>query len=63
MYAISPMIQHLMFVTRIDFVFTKFEEHITAIEWFENNYTKRNSDKCHLFISGNKFGCGKNKFE
>ena len=26
-----------------------------AVEWFENNYIKMNSDKCHLFILGNKF--------
>ena len=25
------------------------------IKWFENNYMKMNSDKCHLFISGHKF--------
>ena len=38
-----------------DFVHTKLEEHsIIANEWFENNYMKKNSDKCHLFISGNK---------
>ena len=25
------------------------------IKWFEDNYMKINSDKCHLFISGHKF--------
>ena len=25
------------------------------MKWFENNYMKMNSDKCHPFISGNKF--------
>ena len=36
----------------LDFVLTKSEEHsIMAMEWFENNYMKINSDKCHLFIS------------
>ena len=25
------------------------------IKWFENNYMKMNSHKCHLFISGHKF--------
>ena len=25
------------------------------MKWLENNYMKMNSDKCHLFISGNKF--------
>ena len=38
----------------VGFVYTKFEEHsIVAIEWFENNYLKMNSDKCHHFILGN----------
>ena len=27
---------------------------VTAIAWFETNYMKRNSDKCHLLVSGNK---------
>ena len=40
----------------LDFVLTKSEEHsIMAMEWFENNYMKINSDKCHLFISENNF--------
>ena len=40
----------------LDFVLTKLEEHsIMAMEWFENNYMKINSDKCHLFISENNF--------
>ena len=25
------------------------------MKWFDNNYMKVNSDKCHLFISENKF--------
>ena len=52
-----PMIQNLMFCGKnLDFVLTKLEEHsIIAIECFENNYMKMNSDKCHLFISENKF--------
>ena len=38
------------------FVLAKLEEnHNIAMKWFENNYMKINSDKCHLFISGNKF--------
>ena len=38
----------------LDFVLSELEEHsIIAIEWFENNYLKMNSGKCHLFISGN----------
>ena len=33
-------------------------EHDTslAIEWFDYNYLKLNEDKCHLIISGHKFG-------
>ena len=27
---------------------------IVGIAWFEMNYMKRNTDKCHLLISGNK---------
>ena len=26
-----------------------------AIHWFEDNYMKSNSDKCHLHISGHKY--------
>ena len=29
-------------------------DSLLAIEWFENNYMKLNSDKCHLLISGFK---------
>ena len=25
-----------------------------AIRWFENNYMKMNTDKCHLIVSGSK---------
>ena len=40
----------------LNFVRTKLEEHsFIAIEWFQNNYMKMNSNKYHLFISGNKF--------
>ena len=42
----------------LDFFLIKLEEYfIIATEWFENNYMKMNSDKCHLFISGNKCDC------
>ena len=32
-------------------------EHDTklATEWFENNYTKLNEDKCHLFVAGHRY--------
>ena len=47
MYVILPMIQHLYFCGKnLGFVLTKLDEHsIMAIEWFENNYMKMNSDK------------------
>ena len=39
----------------LDFALTKLGDHsIIAIEWFENNYMKMNSDRCHLFNLGNK---------
>ena len=25
-----------------------------AVRWFQNNYTKLNTDKCHLIVSGYK---------
>ena len=38
------------------FVLAKLEENSNiARKWFENNYIKVNLDKCHVFISGNKF--------
>ena len=40
----------------LEFVLLKLEEQSNiAIKWFENNYRKMNSDKCHLLISGNKY--------
>ena len=40
----------------LEFVVTKLENHSDiVIKWFEDNYMKMNSDKCHLFISGHKF--------
>ena len=39
----------------LDFILTKLKEHsVIATEWFEKNHMKINSDKCHLFILGNK---------
>ena len=26
-----------------------------AIDWFQKNYMKMNSDKCHLLVAGHKF--------
>ena len=40
----------------LEFVLTKLENHSNiAIKWFEENYMKINSNKCHLFIPGQKF--------
>ena len=42
--------------TNLAFVLANLEENSNiAIKWFENNYMKINSNKCYLFISGNKF--------
>jgi len=30
-------------------------DSLLAISWFDNNYMKLNSDKCHLLVSGQKF--------
>ena len=39
----------------LETVLQKLEhDSLLAIEWFENNYMKLNSDKCHLLISGFK---------
>ena len=54
MYAVLLMIQLLMFA--ITTCTSKLKNHSgIAVKWFEDNYTKINSDKCHLFISGLKF--------
>ena len=38
------------------FVFAKLEGNSdVSMKWFENNYMKMNSDKCHHVISGKKF--------
>ena len=40
----------------LEFVLLKLEEQSnTAINWFDNNYMKMNSDKCYLLISDNKY--------
>ena len=39
----------------LDFICRKLEHNSEiAINWFENNYMKLNTDKCHLLVSGNK---------
>ena len=40
----------------LEFALEKLEEYSAlAMEWFEINEMKVNAEKCHLFISGNKF--------
>ena len=47
---------HYVCGKNLDFILTKSEKSsIITTELFENKYMKMISDKCHLFISGNKF--------
>ena len=40
----------------LDFVLNELERNSNiAIDWFQNNYMKMNSDKCHLLVVGHKF--------
>ena len=40
----------------LDFVLNELERKSNiAIDWFQNNYMKMNSDKCHLLVVGYKF--------
>ena len=40
----------------LDFVLNELERNSNfAIDWFQNNYMKMNSDKCHLLVAGHKF--------
>ena len=40
----------------LKFVLEQLEEQSNiALKWFEDNYMKTNSGKCHLFVSGNKY--------
>ena len=40
----------------LDFVLNEFERNSNiAGDWFQNNYMKMNSDKCHLLVAGHKF--------
>ena len=44
------------FNSSLEFALKKLEGYSAlAMEWFEINETKINAEKCHLFISGNKF--------
>ena len=40
----------------VDFILKELKRkfHI-ATDWFQNNYMKMNSGKCHLFAAGHKF--------
>ena len=40
----------------LDVVLTQLEESSElVIAWFQNNYMKLNTDKCHLLVAGHKF--------
>ena len=40
----------------LDFVLSELERNSNiAIDWFQNNYMKMNSDKCHLLVAGHTF--------
>ena len=40
----------------LDFALNELERNSNiAIDWFQNNYMKMNSDKCHLLVGGHKF--------
>ena len=49
-YACDPLLENVLIDLEHDFSL--------SIEWFENNHMKLNADKCHLFISGNKYEHG-----
>ena len=51
MYVIWQMVPYIC-GNNLDFVLIKLEEN--SIGWFENNYMKMNSNKCHLFLSRKK---------
>ena len=41
---------------KLDFVLSELEQNSNiAIDWFQNNYMKMNSDKCHLLVAGHEF--------
>ena len=40
----------------LDFILERLEQESSiALKGFEDKNTKMNSDKCHLFVSGNKY--------
>ena len=40
----------------LDFVLSELKRNSNvAIDWFQNNYMKMNSDKCHLLVASHKF--------
>ena len=40
----------------LEVVFTQLEEcSDLVIAWFQNNYMKSNTDKCHFLLAGHKF--------
>ena len=50
------MTQLLLCDLNLEVVLTQLEESSElVIAWFQNNYMKLNTDKCHLFVAGHKF--------
>ena len=39
----------------LESVIDRWENSVLGITWFENNYMKLNTDKCHLLVSGTKY--------
>ena len=47
---------HFVCNENLDFVLGELERNSNiAIDWFQNNYMKMNSDRCHLLVAGHKF--------
>ena len=54
MFVILPMTQ-LLCDLNLEVVLTQLEESSKlVIAWFQNNYMKLNTDKCHLLVAGHK---------
>ena len=50
------MTQLLLCDLNLEVVLTQLKESSElVIAWFQNNYMKLNTDKCHLLVAGHKF--------
>ena len=50
------MTQLLLCDLNLEVVLTQLEESSElVVAWFQNNYMKLNTDKCHLLVAGHKF--------